>query len=88
MQETKSTGTTKSSGFVPMRLENLPHVDYNSAKTTVTTTLKGVVADEFEKLCSESGLNKSQLLVQMVYHCLNRTEDLREFYRRLAILGK
>lgn len=75
-------------GFVPLRLTPLPSQDTSSTKITATTTIKGVAADEFEALCEKYGLNRSQLTLQMVYHCLNRTEDLKSFYKRLAILGK
>jgi serine/threonine protein kinase HipA of HipAB toxin-antitoxin module len=54
----------------------------------VTATLKGEVADEFMKIAEEAGLNKSQLALQMIYHALNKTEDLKDFYRRLAILAE
>lgn len=79
----------ESVGFVPMRLEPVtPSPDKSYTKITATTTIKGVAADEFEALCASYGLNRSQLVLQMVYHCLNRTKDLEDFYKRLAVLGK
>lgn len=77
----------KDLAFTPITLQAAPAQDHSPARVTVTATLKGVAAEEFEELCSKHGLNRSQLLTQMVYHCLNRTEDLKDFYRRLAILG-
>lgn len=77
-----------SKGFTPMRLQSAPEKDNNPTKLTATTTLKGEAAEEFEKLASEFGLNRSQLLTQMVYHCLGKTEQLKDFYRRLVILGE
>lgn len=78
-----------SEGFKPMRLIPAPaEGSQSSTKITATCTLKGEVADEFEKLADEYGLNRSQLIVQMVYHCLGRSSELKDFYRRLQILGK
>lgn len=74
--------------FSPMRLQEAPAGDPNKTRVTITTTLKGKAGEEFEEMCSKNGLNRSQLLTQMVYHCLNRTEDLKDFYRRIAILGE
>lgn len=75
--------------FVPIRLQAAPIVEAGSnSKLTVSATLKGLTADEFEKMRQESGLNRSQLVVQMIYHCLGKTEELKDFYRRLAILGE
>lgn len=76
------------SKFTPMTLVEAPVGDTNKSRVTVTTTLKGAAAEEFEEMCEKFGLNRSQLLTQMVYHCLNRTADLKDFYRRIAILGE
>lgn len=74
--------------FSPFTLPSVSQGTYNDAKLTCTTTIRGNAAREFEKICNESGLNRSQLLTQMVYHCLNRSEELKEFYRRVAVMGK
>lgn len=78
----------KPVGFVPLIVPTAPETKEGSAKTTATVNLKGVAAEEFLALSEQYGLNRSQLLLQMVYHCLNRTEDLKDLYRRIAILGK
>ena len=77
-----------SKGFTPMRLTAAPEKEANPAKLTATVNLKGSAAEEFQAMAEEYGLNRAQLLTQMVYHCLNRTEDLKDFYRRIAILGE
>ena len=75
-------------GFKPMQLIALQSIKEGPvSRVTVTTTIKGSAADDFEKMCRDSGLNRSQLLTQMVYHCLNRTDELKDFYKRLAILS-
>lgn len=73
--------------FVPMRLPVLPDKDNNPLKLTITTTVRGSIVTDFEDLAREYGLNRSQLLAQMVHHCLGKTEELKDFYKRLAILG-
>lgn len=76
-------------GFKPMRLQLAPRVDTSSfTKVTISGTLKGPAAEEFEKMRESSGLNRSQLMVQMIYHCLGKTDELKDFYKRLAILGE
>lgn len=75
--------------FMPIRLRPAPEEDSQSTtKITVSSTLKGSAADEFEAICRDYNLNRSQLVVQMVYHCLGKTNELRDFYRRLVILGE
>lgn len=74
--------------FVPFELPKVSPGSSDVNKLTATTTLRGAAADDFEDLCEKSGLNRSQLLTQMVYHCLGRSSELKEFYRRIAILGK
>jgi hypothetical protein len=76
------------SKFTPMVLQAPPALDSTPHKMTLSCTIKGKAAAEFEKILQETGLNKSQLMVQMIYHCLNRTEELKDLYRRLAILGE
>lgn len=76
------------SKFTPMRLQAAPEPERNPTKLTATVNLKGSAAEEFEEMAQKFGLNRAQLLTQMVYHCLNRTEDLKDFYRRIAILGE
>lgn len=79
----------KSEAFQPLKLRSLEaKAAYSDRRVTVTATLKGEVADEFMKIAEEAGLNKSQLALQMIYHALNKTEDLKDFYRRLAILAE
>lgn len=78
---------SKTEGFRPIKLLEAPVGEVGSAKTTVTCTLKGSAAEEFETLCNANGLSKSQLLTQMVYHCLNKSDNLKDLYRRLAILA-
>jgi hypothetical protein len=74
--------------FAPFELPKVsPHVRDDN-KLTCTTTIRGKAAIDFEDLCEKSGLNRSQLLTQMVYHCLGRSNELKEFYRRVAVLGK
>ena len=71
-----------------MRLAPAPKEDQaSSKKITISTTIRGDAAEEFEQLCEKNGLNKSQLAIQMIYHCLNKTQDLKDFYRRIQILG-
>jgi hypothetical protein len=73
--------------FKPMKLVPASREEASSpTKLTVTALLKGAIADEFEQLRTDYGLNRSQLLVQMVYHCLGKTAELKDFYRRLNIL--
>lgn len=76
--------------FVPMRLTPPPsETDPGpTSKLSISATLKGPVADEFEKLKNDFGLSRSQLMVQMVYHCMGRSAELKDFYRRLMILGE
>lgn len=82
MSDTKNT-------FVPMRLQAVPAGEISSnARLTVTGTLKGSAAEDFQKLMEKYSLNRSQLMVQMVYHCLGKTSELKDFYKRLAILGE
>lgn len=75
------------SKFEPIRLQDPPREPEWKSRLTVSATLKGDVCQEFEKMAEEYGLNRSQLIVQMVHHCLGRTEELKDFYRRLAILA-
>lgn len=77
---------SKQEKFVPMKLQEVLQVDVGNDKVTVTTTIKGIAAQEFEEMRKKAGLNRSQLLTQMVYHCLGRSKDLKDFYRRLAVL--
>jgi len=79
---------TVDSGFEPMSLVVMTPEIGSSSRLTVTSTLKGLAAEEFQAMCEKAGINRSQLVTQMVYHCLNRTADLKDFYKRLAILGK
>lgn len=74
--------------FKPFKLIKLDPSIHSTSRTTVTTTLKGSVSEEFDKMCEETGLNKSQLLTQMVFHCLGKSAELKDFYRRLAVLGE
>lgn len=74
--------------FAPFEIPRVTPGNSDVNKLTCTTTIRGAAADEFEELAEKSGLNKSQLLTQMVYHCLGRSGELKEFYRRIAILGK
>lgn len=78
----------KDSAFVPFEIPRVTPGQTETHKLTCTTTIRGKAADDFEDLCEKSGLNKSQLLTQMVYHCLGRSGELKEFYRRVAIMGK
>lgn len=78
----------KKAGFTPMEIPKVCPGRPEVNKLTCTTTIRGEAAKEFEALCDKYDINKSQLLTQMVYHCLNRSDDLRDFYRRVAILGK
>lgn len=78
----------KIQGFTPIRLQAVPTQEHGSlTKVVISGTIKGNAADEFEKLREEYGLNRSQLMAQMVYHCLNRSDELKDLYKRLAILG-
>lgn len=74
--------------FQPFEIPRVTPGQPDPNKLTCTTTIRGAAVGDFEKLCEKSGLNKSQLLTQMVYHCLGRSGELKEFYRRIAILGK
>lgn len=74
--------------FAPFEIPKVTPGNSDVQKLTCTTTIRGEAAEDFEDLCQKSGLNRSQLLTQMVYHCLNRSSELKEFYRRIAILGK
>lgn len=89
MSKEKIKVENSTSKFTPMRLQTVTlEQSASDSRVTVTTTLKGSAADEFEILGKEFGLNRSQLLTQMVYHCLGKTNELRDFYRRLVILGE
>lgn len=75
--------------FEPMRLVPAPQAELQSlTKLCASCTLKGDIADEFEKMREEYGLSRAHLMRQMVYHCLGRSEELKDFYKRLAILGE
>lgn len=78
-----------SAPFKPLKLVAVQTDNSNAGRRlTITCTLKGDAAVEFERLVEETGLNKSQLSLQMVYHALGKTDDLKDFYRRLAILAE
>lgn len=53
------------------------------SSVTVTTTLKGKLGEEFEKMVEENNLNRSSLLRQMIIHCLGYTEELERMRRSL-----
>ena len=55
---------------------------------TITTTLKGDVAKQFEQMVEENNLNKSFLLKQMVYHCLGRIDLIEALQKSLLLWGK
>lgn len=74
--------------FVPIivpynKPENRTH---RGTALTVTTTVHGDVADEFEKMVEETNSNRSYLLRQMVYHCLGKKDLLEDLKRQLALL--
>ena len=78
----------QSKHFNPIEIPSVTAGLSDPRKITVTTSIRGKAADEFEAMCENYGLNRSQLLTQMVYHCLGRSEELKDFYRRVAILGR
>lgn len=78
----------KENEFVPFKIPSVSSNSSDTRRLTCTTTLRGDIVNEFEDVCEKYGLNRSQLMTQMVYHCLGRTADLQEFYKRVAILGK
>ncbi len=75
------------SKFQPMLLAVAPNRAGSYVKTTISTTIKGDAAEEFDKMVEKTGLTKSQLALQMIHHCLDKTQDLKNLYRRLAILA-
>ena len=78
-----------SAKFKPMKLIPAPGTGSQTGgpSITCTCTIKGEIAKQFEAMQDEYGLNRAQLVRRMVYHCLGRTEELKDFYKRLAILG-
>lgn len=79
-----------NSTFEPMRLQpyDLGKPEKSHLQLTLSTTIRGQIVEDLEKLQEEYGLNRSQLLRQMIYHCLGKTEELKEFYKRMSILGE
>lgn len=80
---------TTETEFVPMRLIPTSELGPSSTtKITATCTIKGDAADEFEAIMEKYQLNRSQLVLQMVYHCLGKSKELKDLYTRLQILAK
>ena len=81
--------SVQNTAFKPMKLQDPPAgMSGYQNKTVVTCTVKGYACDDFEKLVIETGLSKSQLGLQMIYHCLGRTKELENLYKRLAFLAE
>lgn len=84
----ESKASSKGGAFEPFQIPSVVPGQRDVYKLVATTTIRGDAATQFEKMCEQTGLNRSQLLTQMVYHCLGRTGELKEFYQRIAILGR
>lgn len=54
---------------------------------SISTTLWGDVAKEFEKMVKDNNLNRSLLLRQMVWFCLGHTEELENMKRQILLWG-
>jgi len=71
----------KSKEFTPIGLSPISIKTDSATRLTATVLLRGKIAEEFEAMVRDNNLNRSQLLTQMVYHCLNRSEELEDLYR-------
>lgn len=63
--------------FKVERAPTPPRARNDEPQLVVTAAIRGEAAEKFEELRKENGLNTTQLVRQMIFHCLDVDRDWR-----------